>query len=133
MICDGQPWQDIIQEARNLSLPDGLGTYRHKSWKSLYEWARDNGLEEARPLEISPREWREIQQRELYEMQQRAEIVRTLALIPQPSSGYIARVHTASGEQVEAQGRDSIGALLQLSQHLWNRFPGEMPQEVSAT
>ena len=58
---------------------------------------------------------------------------RTLELTPQPNGGYVARVHTASGDEIEAEGRDGIGALLQLSQSLWNRFPGEMPQQGSDT
>jgi hypothetical protein len=45
MIDDWQPWPDIIQEARRLSLPNWSETCRHKGWKSLREWARDKGLE----------------------------------------------------------------------------------------
>lgn len=70
-------------------------------------------------------EWRKIQQREKHEIQQRAEVIRTLELTPQPSGGYVARVHTASGDQIKTQERDGIGALMKLTQTLWSRYPGE--------
>jgi hypothetical protein len=131
----GQSWGTIYRllQAKGQLLRDKRGIARHTSAEALRKWALAQDLEEAPPAEMPRREWRALQQREAHEMQQRAEIIRTLELTPQSSNGYIARVYIASGEQVEAQARDSIGALLQLSQKLWNRFPGEMPQEVSDT
>ena len=126
MICNGQPWGNILREARRLSLPKLSRTCRHTSWKSLQEWAIAYGLAEAKPREISLKKWRKMQQRE--------ESIRTLELTPQPSGGYIARAQTARGDQHEAQAQDnSMGALMKLSQRLRNQYSGEPPQQDSDT
>ena len=131
-------WRAIYRmlQGKHQLLQDKKEVVRHNSAEALRKWAIAHNLEEARPAGIPQREWREIQQREAQERQQMGESLekcRTLEVTPQPSGGYIARVHTARGDQVEAEGRDRIGVFLQLSQSLWNRFPGEMPQHGSDT
>jgi hypothetical protein len=131
----GQSWGTIYRllQAKGQLLRDKQGVVRHTSAEALRKWALAQDLEEAPPAEMPRRERRALQQREGHEKQQRAEIIRTLELTPQSSDGYIARVHTTSGEQVEAQGQDEIGTFLKLTQSLWYRYPGETPQQVSDT
>lgn len=138
LLRQGQGWRTIFRMMRekDLLLRNKKGEVTQNTWQTLCEWAKDNELVEAPPPEISQGEWREIQQQEAHEIQQMGESIekfRTLELTPQPNGGYVARVHTASGDQIEAQERDGIGALLQLTQSLWNRFPGEQHQQGSDT
>ena len=131
-------WDAIYRmlQKKGQLLRDKKGVVRHNSAEALRKWAIAHALEEAPPAGMPRREWREIQQREAQEMQQMGEVIekcRTLELTLQPNSGYVARAHIASGDQVKAQGRDGVGALLQLSQSLWNQFAGEMPQQGSDT
>ena len=135
LLRKGQSWESMfhILQPKIRRLLNKQGKVRLDVKEALRKWAIANNLVEARPPEVSPREAREIQQRAEHEMQQRVEIIQTLQLTPQPSGGYIARVHTASGDQIEAQERDGIGALLKLTQSLWNRFPGEQHQPGADT
>jgi hypothetical protein len=134
----GKSWRAIYRmlQGKDQLLQDKKEVVRHNSAEALRKWAIAHALEEAPPAGMPRREWGDIQQREAQERQQMGETIekcRTREVTPQPSGGYIARVHTASGDQVEVEGRDRIGALLQLSQSLWHRFPGEAPQQVSDT
>jgi hypothetical protein len=134
----GQSWDDIFDRLQDKDqlLRNEVGEVRHTSKEALRKWAIANDLVEERPPGILQREWREIQQGEAHEIQQMGEIIekfRTLELTPQPNGGYVAHVHTASGDQIEAQERDGIGALLNLAQCLQNRFPGEQHQQGSDT
>jgi len=131
-------WRAIYRmlQGKDQLLQDKHEVVRHNSAEALRKWAIAHDLEEARPAGMPQREWREIQQREAQERQQMGEVVekcQTLEVTLQPSGGYVARVYTASGDEIKTQGRDRIGALLHLSQSLWHRFPGEVPQQVSDT
>ncbi len=120
-------------QVKGLLLRNKQGQVTQNTWQTLCLWAIDHAIVEAPPPGMSQREAREIQQREAHELQQRAEIIQTLELTSQLNGGYVARVHTASGDQIEAQEWDGIGALIKLTQSLWYRYPGEQHQQDSDT
>jgi hypothetical protein len=88
------------------------GKVTQNSWQALRKWASAAYLQE------------------LVEMEPEAEEIETLEFTPQPNGDYVARIHTASSDQIEVQAQDKIGAFIKLTQ---SQYSGEQYQQRSDT